>query len=244
MQPSQSIQVVQGAQVIIFFVKTEVPEDLTFTPVCMSDFYVYTYLREDGSVYYVGKGSGRRAYSKTRNCHLPTDRTRIHTFPMTDEETAFAYERYLIDFYGRKDIGTGILRNMTDGGDGSSGHVVSETNRQKLRERMLGKRYALGIKYSPESNALKSKALKGIPKSPEHIKKMSENAKRHGTAHLHTPEVEAKKSASLMGHAVSEKTKEAVSKANTGRKWTPERRAARSQWLRENHWRRTARIPR
>jgi hypothetical protein len=84
----------------------------------MDGFYVYTYLREDGSPYYVGKGKGRRAYDRHHHTiHVPFETTRIHIFPMRDEETAFAYEMYLIDAWGRKDNGTGILRNLSDGGD-------------------------------------------------------------------------------------------------------------------------------
>jgi hypothetical protein len=98
-------------------------------------FYTYMWLREDGTPYYVGKGFGRRAFRKGG----PKSRECIKLQHWPDEATAFAFERYLVDFYGRKDLGTGILRNLTDGGEGASGCKPSETTRLKMRTSALGK---------------------------------------------------------------------------------------------------------
>jgi len=98
-----------------------------------SGFYVYLYLREDGTPYYVGKGKGVRAWSKNHSVNRPRDWSRI-VFTHWDmtELWAFGMERWLIRLYDRKDIGTGILRNQSDGGEGASGRVVTAQTEQKI----------------------------------------------------------------------------------------------------------------
>ena len=105
----------------------------------MSEFYIYVYLREDGSPYYVGKGKGNRAWSKNRRIPPPTDPSLIVIVKEFLTETeAFDEERLLIAFYGRKDKGTGILRNLTDGGEGSSGWIPSAEYREKMSAALSG----------------------------------------------------------------------------------------------------------
>lgn len=104
----------------------------------MSRFFVYAFCRDDGSFYYIGKGSGRRAFSsRQKGIKPPSDKSKIIILHENlDEQTAFEYEKGLIRFYGRKDNGTGTLRNMTDGGEGVSGWIPSESWRQQKSESM------------------------------------------------------------------------------------------------------------
>jgi general stress protein YciG len=99
------------------------------------EYYTYAYLREDRTPYYIGKGKKDRIDNPLHNSiHLPPKNRRIFLKQNLTEEESFKHEIYMIDVFGRKDLGTGILHNMTNGGQGVSGRIVSEEQREKMRE--------------------------------------------------------------------------------------------------------------
>lgn len=104
----------------------------------MTDYYVYLYLRPDMTPYYVGKGRRNRAYSKVRIVSVPSDLSRIKFIKTgLSESDAYMWEWFWVQEFGRKDTGTGCLRNLSDGGDGSAAGRISE-RRGKTYEEIFG----------------------------------------------------------------------------------------------------------
>jgi hypothetical protein len=139
-------------------------------------FYTYLWLREDGTVYYVGKGSGNRAYLKHRRGGMkppPDDRIIVQQFE--NEAEAFGAEIFLISFYGRKNTNSGCLVNFSNGGEGPTGCIWSEESRASTSQRFKNKTYEelYGAEKAKELREARSKQWKNVPKSEAQRNKMS-----------------------------------------------------------------------
>jgi hypothetical protein len=71
------------------------------------EHYVYAYMREDNTPYYIGKGIKKRAWYHTRGDVMPPkDQTRIKIIAhRLSCHEALLLERILISVHGRKDVG-------------------------------------------------------------------------------------------------------------------------------------------
>jgi hypothetical protein len=118
------------------------------------------------------------------------------------EEEAFKHEIYMIAILGRRDLRTGILLNLTDGGEGTSGWVMPETVKEKIglansgRDR-LDMRGENNPMRKPEIALKVADSKKGKPRDKETKQKISET---------------------LTGRSLSAETKQKQSKSLKGRK--------------------------
>ena len=145
----------------------------------MKEYYTYAYLREDKTPYYIGKGKGNRLYKRgSRVFAPPKDKSRIIYLKQNlTEGEAFKHEIYMIAVLGRIDLGTGILHNRTDGGDGVSGYIPSEETRKKISVATKGKNHPMyGKTLSDETKRKISEKTRGKkikPFTEEHRRKLS-----------------------------------------------------------------------
>jgi hypothetical protein len=193
-------------------------------------YYVYAYLRNTdsetaakGTPYYIGKGKDRRAVSDHGNTPVPTDKQNIVFLKeYLTEQDAHNYEIELIAKYGRKDLGTGILLNRTNGGEGGSGHIqipwnkglsgvqtpwnkglTKDTDERIAEYAKVCNEGRKGAKQSPETIAKRSAAMIGKNKGKE---RSEEWRKNH--------------SEKMTGRESKLKGKPSPLKGRDGRKWT------------------------
>ena len=125
----------------------------------MNNYYTYAYLREDGTPYYIGKGKAGRINNTLHTIHLPVkEERRIFLKKNLTDEEARKHEIYMIAILGRKDLGTGILRNMTNGGEGCAGRVLSEETKKKLSDSHKGRKKSAAHRKALSEAAKKRKA--------------------------------------------------------------------------------------
>jgi hypothetical protein len=186
----------------------------------MNNFYVYAYLREDGSPYYIGKGSGERAWKKGKHEINKPKHKKLIVIVETNltEIGSLAVERRLIKWYGRKDNNTGILRNKTDGGEGISGWIASDDTRKKMsKSRSEKNHYLFGKSQTTESNLKRSNSLIGEknhlfgvtgpshPKFGKKYKGKNEGDKNPFFGKKHSPESIAKRTATRLANKLNKK---------------------------------------
>ena len=156
----------------------------------MTNFYIYVHTKTtDNSVFYVGRGNGRRlSRIDNRNKHWQNIVAKHGFFAEIIEENLSSDEANDREIYWIKKFKKEgcQLANITDGGAGTSGWKRSKEQCEKIskslsgqkwdeqrRKNWLGNKNALGHKHTDEVKKAISELHKNKPKSKEHKQKLS-----------------------------------------------------------------------
>lgn len=144
---------------------------------------VYRHIRLDkNQVFYVGIGENKkRAYHRrNRTPHWKKIADKGYEVEILFEnltwEQACEKEKEFITLYGRKNLSTGTLVNLTDGGEGVLNIVRSDEWKEQRSKAMKGNQIWKGKKHSQESKELMKKAKLGN-NNPSKKKEVVEKAK-------------------------------------------------------------------
>ena len=153
---------------------------------------VYRHRRLDTfEVFYIGIGkTEKRAYSKKnrnkwwKNIILKTEYSVEIIIEDVSWKEAQEVEVLLISEYGRRDLGLGNLVNLTNGGEGTQGIIVSDKTKQNMSISATGRKHS---EESKEKNRIASSNVseetklkrylknKGLKRTPEQCKRISES---------------------------------------------------------------------
>lgn len=185
--------------------------------------YVYRHIRLDKNVpFYIGVGARttyERAYEKTnRNIHwkrvvAKTDYEVEILIDNVTPEFARVREMEFVSLYGRKDLGTGTLVNMTEGGDDSSFMKGRKQSPEHIEKRAMKHR---GKVLTTETKDKLRLANLGKKQSNETIEKRV--SKIRGQKRFFSDEHKRRISETLKGNKLSEETIEKLKIARVGRK--------------------------
>lgn len=137
-------------------------------------YHIYLHIKlTDGSPFYVGKGIMNGYRSKTKQYrsewwHRIVDKYGFDIIILEENLTcseACVREIYWIDRIGRRDLGKGPLVNLTIGGDGRVGYKMSDDQKRKISNSLKG------IKRSPEFGKQVSQRQMGL-NNPKHKNKI------------------------------------------------------------------------
>ena len=174
--------------------------------------YVYKHIRPDtNEVFYIGIGVRKNRINshKSRN---PLWKNIVNKYGMISEiiednltwDDACSREQFWIKCYGRKNNNTGILSNMTDGGDGLSGFKHSDESKLKTSNSLKNNKEWVDKMKSKEYRDKLSTSLmghkgygKGIQRTDEVKNKIRNNVfgeKNHFYGKTHSDELKKKMS--------------------------------------------------
>ncbi len=152
----------------------------------MKKHYIYFHKRaDDGVVFYVGIGIGRRAYRESNRSQFWKRIVEKHgyniEFPHKDltQDEAKQLEIHYISAFGRLDRGTGTLCNMTDGGDGRTGYKCTDETKEKMRKASTGVKFTEERKRKIGEKSRERKSWSVLPKekSEQHRKNLAKSRK-------------------------------------------------------------------
>jgi len=179
-------------------------------------FYTYAHYKPDNSVFYIGKGRGRRAWSnKNRNPHWRNVIAK-HGEPKVEvlaqwptEEEAFEHEKFLIWCF--RDMGYSMA-NIADGGEGASGYKHRDDTIIKMQKNRMGeKNQFFGRSHTEKTKKLISESKKANPSSPWLGKSRSEETRKKISEALK----------GRAGHKHTDESRQKISLAHTGKKQAP-----------------------